>query len=169
MNNQAASERRFTAAATKPVPQGIDRFENEGGPGPADTSQQRPDEAPVVPMEIVLSELPLPDHISEVRWRGHPDAGDRRGGRPEPGDRHGWCLGPFGPGSSPKHSRAPVAWRIARSGRGEHCTGPGPRDRRRGGRSAPRAAPAGPRRCQGLHRSKRLTVPSSTRASERFS
>ncbi len=60
MNNQAASEPRFIAAATKPVPQGIDRFEDEGGAGPADTSQQRPDKAPVVTMEIVQSELPLP-------------------------------------------------------------------------------------------------------------
>ena len=60
MNNQSAVERRFTDAATKPIPQEIDRFEDEGGPGPADTRQQRPDDAPVVPMEVVQSEMPLP-------------------------------------------------------------------------------------------------------------
>jgi hypothetical protein len=60
MNEQSAAERRVTDAVTKPIPQGIERFENEGGPGPADTRQQRPDDAPVVPMEVVQSEMPLP-------------------------------------------------------------------------------------------------------------
>jgi hypothetical protein len=60
MNNQSAAERRNTEAVTKPIPQDIDRFEDEGGPAPADTRQQHPDDAPVVPMEVAQPEFPLP-------------------------------------------------------------------------------------------------------------
>ena len=60
MNNQSSAERRSTDAVSKRIPQDIDRFENEGGPGPEDTRHQRPDDAPVVPMEVAQPELPLP-------------------------------------------------------------------------------------------------------------
>ena len=60
MNSQFLAQRRITDAASKCIPQDIDRFENEGGPGPEDTRQQRPDAAPVVPMEVAQLELPQP-------------------------------------------------------------------------------------------------------------
>jgi hypothetical protein len=59
MNNQSSAEPLFTDAVTKRVPQDIDRFEDEGGPGPEDTRHPRPDNPPIVPMEVVQPELPL--------------------------------------------------------------------------------------------------------------
>ncbi len=56
MNNQNWVERRITDEAAKRAPQDIDRFEDEGGPGPEDTRQQRPNDPP----ERVQPELPRP-------------------------------------------------------------------------------------------------------------
>ena len=41
MNNQYFGERAITDEATKRTPHDIDRFEDEGGPGPEDTRHQR--------------------------------------------------------------------------------------------------------------------------------
>lgn len=60
MNNQSAAEWRVTDAAPEPIPQGIERFENEGGPGPADNRQRRPGDAPLGPVELVQHKVPLP-------------------------------------------------------------------------------------------------------------
>ncbi len=60
MNNQSSIERRTVDAATKRSPQEIERVGDEGGPAPGDTRRQRPDDAPVVPMEAAQPESPLP-------------------------------------------------------------------------------------------------------------
>ena len=60
MNNHYRDERRDSDEATKRTPHDIDRFEDEGGPGPEDTRHQQHDGPPVVPKEIVQPELPLP-------------------------------------------------------------------------------------------------------------
>ena len=59
MNNQNWDERQFADEATKRTPQAIDRFENEGGPGPEDTRNQRRDDPPEIPTKIAPPELPL--------------------------------------------------------------------------------------------------------------
>jgi hypothetical protein len=56
MNNQNWVERRITDEAAKLAPQDIDRFEDEGGPGPEDTRQQHPNDPP----ESVQPESPRP-------------------------------------------------------------------------------------------------------------
>ena len=107
MNNQYWAERRMIDAATKRNPQDIDRFEDEGGPGPEDTRHQRPDDAPVVPMEAAQPELPQPIAGPKCGGEDIPMHEAAWGRRPEPGDRHGRCHGPLRPGPSPRHSRAP--------------------------------------------------------------
>ena len=44
MTNQNWVDRRLTDEVTKRTPQDIDRFEDEGGPGPQDTRNQRRDD-----------------------------------------------------------------------------------------------------------------------------
>ena len=56
MNNQNWLERRASDEAAKRTSQDIDRFEDEGGPGPQDTPNQRRD----VPTEISQLELARP-------------------------------------------------------------------------------------------------------------
>jgi hypothetical protein len=55
MNNQRLVERRDTDEPSGRTAQDIDRFEDEGGPGPEDTRSQRRGDAP----EIARPELPL--------------------------------------------------------------------------------------------------------------
>ena len=52
-------ERAITDEVTKRMPHDIDRFEDEGGPGPEDTRHQRHG-PPAIPTEIAQPELPLP-------------------------------------------------------------------------------------------------------------
>ena len=59
MSNQNWDERQFADEATKRTPQAIDRFEDEGGPGPKDTRNQRRDDPPGIPTKIAPPELPL--------------------------------------------------------------------------------------------------------------
>jgi len=56
MNKQNSVERRITDEATKRTPQDIDRFKDEGGPGPQDTRNQRGDD----PTEIAQPEWARP-------------------------------------------------------------------------------------------------------------
>ncbi len=60
MNSKTAAERRLADATSKPIPQEIDRFEDEGGPGPVDTRQQLLDDAPDVRPEVAQAELSVP-------------------------------------------------------------------------------------------------------------
>jgi hypothetical protein len=56
MNNDNWVERRITDEAAKRAPQDVDRFENEGGPGPEDNPKERRADA----TGIVQPELPRP-------------------------------------------------------------------------------------------------------------
>ena len=56
MNNQNWVDRRITDEAAKRTPQDIDRFEDEGGPGPQDTRNLRRDDL----TETAQPELPRP-------------------------------------------------------------------------------------------------------------
>ena len=56
MTNQNWVDRRLTDEATKRTPQDIDRFEDEGGPGPQDTRNLRRDDL----TETAPPELPRP-------------------------------------------------------------------------------------------------------------
>ena len=72
MNSQILAQRRMTDAASERIPQDIDRFENEGGPGADDTRHS-------VRTPHWSSRWRLPGRLaaahrgSEVRRRGDPD------------------------------------------------------------------------------------------------
>ena len=145
------------------IPQDIDRFENEGGPGAEDTRQQRPDAALVVPMEAAQLDLPQP--IAGPKCGGEEIPMDEASGAVDP-NQVIVTAGATAHSSQAHHPGFPElrsSRRIARVGRRESGPGPGSRDRRRRGRTAPRAARAGSRRCQGFHCAKHLIVPSSGR------
>jgi hypothetical protein len=56
MNNQYFGDPQFTDEITKRTPHDIDRFEDEGGPGPEATRHQRREN----PTEVAQPEVPLP-------------------------------------------------------------------------------------------------------------
>jgi hypothetical protein len=52
MTNPTSAEQRIADAVTNRPPLEIDRFEDEGGPGPGDTRQRSPGDRQVVPTDV---------------------------------------------------------------------------------------------------------------------
>ena len=138
MTDQNRVEPQITDEATKRSLQDIDRFETRAGLG----GKIRRDERPDVATEIVQPELPRPKvSAAEVRITADPSqvivtAGAtahcvqvHHRGIPELQSH----------GESPESAAVNLAQDLAREIDGG------------AGRSAPRATPAGPRRCQRLH------------------